>query len=442
MTRTKTVLVVASSYAPTMIADMHRARHLAWELPALGWNVEILAPGESYQFASALDRDSDGFFCGSTPVHYAPAQGALARRVIRTGTIGWRALIPLYVAGRKLLRQRRFDLVYLSTTQFNLFLLGARWRAELGVPYVLDIQDPIARTPEPGERSGAPGIKGSINRWIQREIEPRAVRSAAGLVSVSAHYLEALRDRHGDAMARRIPRDRQVVVPFAGSDRDLTEAASRSPRSVPPPGGARRVVYVGAGGHVMARAFAAFCRALREAIDAGALGGAALRVELYGTMFTWREGDRKDLSEIARQAGVAEYVVEDPRRVSYRKSLELLLGADGALVLGVDHEGYMPSKLYTYALSGRPLLAVLRRGSEGAGAFDRTPQLGHLMAFGDGENPGGADRAPLAAFLGEVVAGRAFDRRQAIGNHLAPAMAAAHARLFDACVAGAPAAAS
>lgn len=442
MTRPKTVLVVTSSYAPAMIADMHRARHLAWELPALGWNVEILAPGESYQFANSLDRDSDGFFCASTPVHYAPAQGAIARRVVRTGTIGWRALIPLYVTGRNLLRQRRFDLVYFSTTQFNLFLLGGRWRAELGVPYVLDIHDPISRTPRPGERSGAPGIKGSINRWILREIEPRALRSAAGLVSVSAHYLDALRDRHGEAMTRRIPRDRQVVVPFAGSERDLMEAGSRMPQSARLPGGVRRVVYVGAGGYLMARAFAVFCRALREAIDAGALGGAALRVELYGTMSTWREGDRKDLWEIAQREGVAEYVVEDPRRVSYRKSLELLLGADGALILGVDDDGYMPSKLYTYALSGRPLLAVLRRGSEGAGAFDRLPQLGHLMAFGDARESGGADRAPLAAFIGEVVAGRAFDRRNAIGDHLAPAMAAAHARLFDACVRDAPARAS
>ena len=27
-----------------MIADMHRARQLAWELPQLGWEVEILSP--------------------------------------------------------------------------------------------------------------------------------------------------------------------------------------------------------------------------------------------------------------------------------------------------------------------------------------------------------------------------------------------------------------
>ncbi len=50
------VLIVTSTYAPAMIADMHRARHLAWELPKLGWQVEILAPDVSFQPASCRGR--------------------------------------------------------------------------------------------------------------------------------------------------------------------------------------------------------------------------------------------------------------------------------------------------------------------------------------------------------------------------------------------------
>ena len=42
---TRRVLLVTSSYAPTMIADMQRARQLAWQLPEAGWQVEILCPG-------------------------------------------------------------------------------------------------------------------------------------------------------------------------------------------------------------------------------------------------------------------------------------------------------------------------------------------------------------------------------------------------------------
>ena len=42
----------------------------------------------------------------------------------------------------------------------------------------------------------------------------------------------------------------------------------------------------------------------------GVLPVGRIRFELYGTMFTWREGDRKELLEIAAAAGVAELVTE------------------------------------------------------------------------------------------------------------------------------------
>ena len=57
------VLIVTSSYAPTMIADMQRVRQLAWELPKLGWEVEVLSPSAEYQPATCVDEDSAGFFC-------------------------------------------------------------------------------------------------------------------------------------------------------------------------------------------------------------------------------------------------------------------------------------------------------------------------------------------------------------------------------------------
>ena len=56
------VLIVTSSYAPTMIADMQRVRQLAWELPKLGWEVEVLSPSTEYQPATCVDEDSAGFF--------------------------------------------------------------------------------------------------------------------------------------------------------------------------------------------------------------------------------------------------------------------------------------------------------------------------------------------------------------------------------------------
>ena len=136
------VLIVTSSYAPAMIADMHRARHLAWELPGLGWEVEILSPDGGYQQPSCMDVDSGAFFAPGTIVNYVPQFLPALFRWLGFGSIGWRALLPMFLAGRRLLRERKFDLVYLSTTQFSLFLLGPAWKAGSEVPFVLDIHDP------------------------------------------------------------------------------------------------------------------------------------------------------------------------------------------------------------------------------------------------------------------------------------------------------------
>src|SRR5438876_9325579 len=94
------ILIVTGSYAPAMIADMHRARQLAWHLPQLGWEVEILCPDETYQPRSCLDDDSAAFFAADIPVHYVPQRLAWLFRTLGIGSIGMRAILPSWRAGR------------------------------------------------------------------------------------------------------------------------------------------------------------------------------------------------------------------------------------------------------------------------------------------------------------------------------------------------------
>jgi hypothetical protein len=125
-------------------------------------------------------------------------------------------------------------------------------------------------------------------------------------------------------------------------------------------------------------------------------------------------------------------VCESPGRVSYRRSLELLLESDGALVLGVDDAGYMPSKLYLYASSGKPLLGVVRRDGPAFAAFETMPNLGHSIWFEDnGPMPLAEAVFMLRIFLEEVVSGRRCDRDRALQPFVASSMAIRHARLFE-----------
>lgn len=422
------VLIVVSSYAPAMIADMHRARHLAWELPRLGWQVEILASDSSYQQADCLDNDADDFFVPDTPVTFVPAFAATIFSRLGLGSIGWRAIVPMWRAGRRLLKLRRFDVVYISTTQFPFFLLGPLWQREFGIPYVLDFHDPIYKEAKKYRAWLRPELKHHLARWISHFIEARAVNSASALVSVSPDYVEDLRHRYAAAKPAWTAPALAQVIPFAVSPRDLDAVGAASVASP----GRPRIVYVGAGGAIMRRSFALLCGALAYLRGRGELPDGP-RIELYGTLRGWREGGRKELAEVAHEHGVGDLVDERPGWVSYRKSLELLQSGDGALILGVDDAGYMPSKLFTYAYSGKPLLALLRQEGPAFAAFQKNPALGHALWFSEtGTMPVEEAAAVLRGFLDEAGRQRRFDRSGAVRPFLAQSMAMRHADLFNA----------
>lgn len=426
------VLIVASSYAPTMIADMHRARYLAWELPKFKWDIEILAPDASYQPAPCLDEDSDAFFPNNTTLTFVPAFASGIFSKLGFGSIGWRAIFPMWRAGRRLLTQQRFDVVYISTTQFPLFLLGPLWRREFGIPYVLDFHDPCYKEKARYRAWLRPGLKHTVSRWISRFIEARAVTSASGIVSVSPDYIETLCRRYGETKCAWMKPGLTKVIHFAVSPIDLQVVGHRREIHTSMPG-PPRIVYVGSGGSIMRRSFAVLCEALAYLRDKELVPPDGPRIELYGTLRGWREGSPKELAEVAIEYGIGDLVDERPGWVSYRKSLELLLNSGGALILGVDDAGYMPSKLFTYAYSGKPLLALLRKEGPAFAEFQKNGDLGHVLWFSKAEAMPVAEAAVvLQEFLAEVGRKERFDRSGVVEPFLAQKMAARHVELFNA----------
>ena len=433
---TRRVLIVTSSYAPTMIADMHRARQLAWELPKLGWHVEILHADENFQPESCIDSDSAPFFAPGTPIHSVPELFPALFRAVGARTIGVRALVPILLAGRKLLKRRRFDLVYFSTASFLLFLLGPAWR-RFRVPFVLDLHDPFFKEKRWHPVWARPGLKHALGRLFAKFTEARSIRTAAGLVSVSPKYVDVLRYRYLHEDPPCLRGNRHAVIPFAALPQDLEEVRKTTGPCSPRLGrsGLRRIVYVGAGGPIMVRSFSLLCEALaslrlrrRELIE-------QIRLELYGTVLGWREGDPRVLAGVSQQWGLAEVVTEEPRRVSYRRSLELLLESDGALLLGVDDEGFTPSKLANYGLSAKPLLASLHRESPAFAHFQNNPHWGRSLWF-DQFGKMNAEEASYVVedFLLEAVEGKLVDRHSTLQPWLAASMAQRHAELFSTCI--------
>jgi glycosyltransferase involved in cell wall biosynthesis len=399
-----------------MMADMQRVRQIAGELPAQGWNVEILAPDASFQTDFSRIQGEDLAFpdVPAHPVH--PWQPGLFAR-LGSRNIGIRASIPLRRRGAQLCRESGYDLVYFSTNQHWLTCQGAVWRRMTGIPYVADLHDPVYLEKKVYFVSRH-RIKERIARHLGKTIERLALGRADGLVSVSQGYI--------DDVARRIPaarwlRGRTTMVEGFPADLEGLMAARAEHREA---GGRKRVVYVGAGGNIMENGWLQLVACLREAGE-----GNLPLVELHGTDSDWRVNKRLYLQNAAEGAGLRGVAEEYPARISYEQSLSLAKGADGLLVLGVDDPNYRPSKLQTYLATGLPVLAVVHAKSLLVEKLTEHGPGVYVVRFGVAGFRAENERS-VAEFLQALAKGRRWSPQE---RHILTAAesAAHHARFFD-----------
>jgi hypothetical protein len=424
--RIKRVLIVGSSFTPALPASVHRSRLLAWCLPQAGWRVDVLTAGRRFQRPEWMDDEGAVFFPLPSKVHEVRPSHDWFWSRLGVGGIGWRAFLPLLQRGRALLREGRFDLVYLSATQFNLFCLGPIWKRLCGVPYVLDFHDPWYR---PRERitTGGAGWKSNLGNRLSRYMEAFAVKGAAGVVSVSPEYLRVLRDRYPGAEG--LAEGRAVTIPFGVREEDFDTARPDGVSNGKSP--CFDVIYVGVGAEIMAKSFQAIAESLARLRRKGDPLVGRLHVRLFGTDGRWRTGRPRILHEVAVEAGVGDLVEEQPTILPYRKALGLAIGADGLLVLGVDDPAYMPSKLFLYASTGKPLLASIRFDSQVNDYFAKYVDLGRLMHFGRGAADETENDEALRFFLQDMASEKSFARTEVRHDLSAQKMAERHAELFN-----------
>ena len=356
------LLIVSPHFPPVNAADMHRVRLVLPFLARNGWSAEVLAV-DADRVASPLDPWLAEGLPPGVPVHRVKAMGLGWSRVPGLGGLGRRSLVAMATAGDRLLAASRFDLVYFSTTVFEVNSLGPRWKRKFGVPFVLDYQDPwvndyYRQHPDvvpPGGRIKH-GVYDALHRWM----EPRALRECAGITCVSPEYPRQLRDRYGWFEDRNV-----LVQPFPGAVGDFERLPPPSPVSHAGEwavsGGLVHWVYVGRGGPDMAKAFRAILLAMRDHAPEGLLR--RIRLHLVGTSYSPPGTGSPTLEPIARELGLGGLVNEQPDRIPYSETLALLRRADALVMPGSDDPAYTASKIYPYLLARKPLLVVCHENS-------------------------------------------------------------------------------
>lgn len=278
------------------------------------------------------------------------------------GSLWLRCGRALRAVGERLLRQEKFDLVFFSTTQFDAFSLGPRWKARFGVPYVLDYQDPWINDYYRTTKTIPPGgaFKFALSQWRARRLEPAALRHAGGVVAVS--------DSYGPMLARSYPwfdAARVRLLPFGASERDVAIARDHAPPLpiVPSGDGYFHHVYAGRCGPDMSTSLAIVFRAFKRYLAVRPAEAGRIRFHFVGTDYAPFPFGREWAMPHARAEGIEAHVTEHCYRVPYFDALHYLTRAEALVAVGSNDPTYSASKIFPYVLARRPMLVVFNSRS-------------------------------------------------------------------------------
>jgi hypothetical protein len=374
----KNVLIISPHFPPINAADMHRVRHSLPHFADHGWNPTVLAVDPD-----RVDGTREDLLLRTVPeaadVQHVGALDEDWTRWLGVGSPALRSLPHYAVAGSRIIRQEDVDLVYFSTTQFPIAVLGRLWKTLHDVPYVIDVQDPWLSDHHLDRPKSERPPKAWWAYQMHRVLEPIAMTSVDGIISVSDGYVDTLVERYDS-----VTRDRCRTIPFgaAGVDFDVLDNVQIDNPFFEPEDDTINVAYVGRAGDDMDQAARGLFGALARGLDRHPDLFGRLQLYFIGTRYAPDGEGRPALAPIAREYGVDDHVTEQTDRIPYFQAMNVLREADMAVLLGSTDPQYTASKLYPYILAHRPLFAVfnehssvvhvLRETEAGAAATYRT----------------------------------------------------------------------
>jgi hypothetical protein len=418
------LLIVSPNFPPASAPDMQRVRMSLPYFEAFGWRPSVLAVGGLDE--RVAEPDLLRTVPAQVPVTYTGALSPAWTRRVGVGSLALRAFGPLHRAGLRLIRERRVDLVYFSTTLFPTLALGRLWKRRTGVPFVVDMQDPWVSD----YLDAHPEARPPKYRWARRlhgVLEPYTMREVDAIIAVSPAYHATLRRRYP-----RISESMCATVPFGAAEddwrvaRELTWANPWFDAS----DGRLHAVYVGRGGRDLDTSASIFFRALRHASAPAA--ERQLRVWCIGTDYAPGAAGRETLAPVAAREGVGGIVVESPARIPYLEGLRVLGDAHALVILGSDDAAYSPSKIYPYLLAGRPVIAVLHADGPAVALLERAG-AGPVITFrstADVEAAAGRLARWLTAELPRLPRSAHVDR-EVLAPWLAPELTRQQCLVFD-----------
>jgi hypothetical protein len=358
-------------------ADMHRVRQSLPYFKEYQWEVEVIAVDPLFIEVYSNDPLLLKTIPDNIPVHYVKAWNVGKTRKFGLGSLSMRSFFSIKKKGNELLKSKRFDLVYFSTTAFHVMALGPYWKKKYKTPFILDIQDPWRNDFYLDKPKSQRPPKFFISYSIDKYLEAKTIPKADGIISVSQGYCDTFQERYPGFKKQQCK-----VITFGASllDFEVMRNNIQQVNKVQLDADKINIVYVGRGGHDMRFALEIIFKAFAKGVSEKSENFERVHIWFIGTSYAQEGTGRKTIMPIAESTGIADYVTEITDRIPYFETLFLLNKADVLLVPGSTDITYTASKIYPYILAQRPLLAVFHEKSSVVDVLTDI-HFGHLLKF-------------------------------------------------------------
>jgi len=418
----KKLLIISPYFPPSNAADMQRIRMSLPYLTQFGWDAEVVTVDPAFS-----DLAKDELLLQSVPagikIHLVKAFQKKWTSKVGLGSIALRSLWFYRKKVNQLLKETHFDLIYFSTTQFPVCILGAYWKKRFNIPYVIDMQDPWHSEYYRDKPKEQQPPKYWFSYRLNKYLEPIAMKQVDGLISVSENYIADLKLRY--PVIKNIP---SATITFGAFEPDLKIADDNRQafKSLLDPEFIN-IVYIGRGGADMHPAIAALFKAFKTGLDNEPQIFNQIKIYFIGTSYAPDGKGMPSILPLAKQYNIAENIIEITDRIPYYHTLVTLQQADALFIPGSDDPKYTASKIYPYILAQKPLLAIFN---------SQSPAIPVLLEFGV-KHVYSYDQSPDADihnFLKQVALHEIKDypyNAEAIKKYSAKNMAGNQCRLFD-----------
>ncbi|RZJ63477.1 MAG: hypothetical protein EOO47_28520, partial [Flavobacterium sp.] len=211
----KKLLIISPYFPPSNAADMQRIRMSLPYFKEFGWDAEVVTVDPAHS-----DMTKDELLLTNIPseinIHQVQAFEKKWTSKLGLGSIALRSLWFYKKYVDSLLEKHHFDLIYFSTTQFPVMVLGNHWKKKYHIPSVIDMQDPWHSTYYENKSKSERPAKYWFSYRLNKFLEPIAMKNVDGLISVSQGYLDTLVERYPNL--ENVPKK---VITFGAYEADL-----------------------------------------------------------------------------------------------------------------------------------------------------------------------------------------------------------------------------